>query len=184
MRFAIFAIGAALAAVLAGFGAPRPAAADTITVTVSPGCGTIAACIGTANPGDTIHIPAGAYTESATLDKAVSLIGAGASASVWVAPSNDRILTVTAPMTASTVIANLTFRDANFLGFGGAIRLQGGAQPALRRLSFVSNSATGGGAISTYAGLNLADSEFKLNASTTLTGGAIAAAAGSIYITR
>ncbi|MBK8834996.1 MAG: hypothetical protein IPO29_09045, partial [Anaerolineae bacterium] len=171
--------------VLAGFSTPLPAAADTITVTVSPGCGTIAACIGAASPGDTVFIPAGTYTESATLDKAVSLIGAGASSAIWVAAPNDRILTVTSPMTASTVIANLTFRGGNpGSGLaGGAMRLQADAQPALRRLNFASNTAAVGGAISSYAGLNLADSEFTLNTSTVLTGGAIAAA-GSVYVTR
>ena len=110
MRFAILAIGAALAAVLAGFSTPLPAAADTITVTVSPGCGTIAACIGAASPGDTVFIPAGTYTESATLDKAVSLIGAGASSALWVAPPNDRLLTCPLPTAAPTVIAHTTFR--------------------------------------------------------------------------
>ncbi len=99
MKLAAFAFAALLSALGGSLAQARKASADTITVTVSAGCGSIAACIVTANPGDTISIPAGQYTESVTLDKAVSLIGASPANRIWNAATGDRVLTVTAPMT-------------------------------------------------------------------------------------
>src|SRR5436305_4385712 len=64
--------------------------ASVITVTSS-----IQAAIDAANDGDTVLVPAGLYTESLTLNKPVSLIGADANTTVIHALANQRVLTVT-----------------------------------------------------------------------------------------
>src|SRR5690349_3892996 len=72
-------------------GPARQAYAGTLNF---PGCAaSIQECIDLANPGDTILISAGNYTESLTLSKAVSLTGALSSTAVLHAPPNTRILT-------------------------------------------------------------------------------------------
>jgi hypothetical protein len=86
-------VGAALVLLLLASGPTRKAYASTLTY---PGCAsTIQGCIDSANPGDTIMIQAGDYTESLTLSKAVSLTGALSSTTilhalpltrVWVGP--------------------------------------------------------------------------------------------------
>src|SRR4051812_2881563 len=45
------------------------------TFTVGGTCATIQDCIDATNPGDEVHIPAGDYTESLTIDKAISVTG-------------------------------------------------------------------------------------------------------------
>src|SRR6185503_1134612 len=111
---------------------------------------TIQAAIDAAIPGDSVVIPAGHYTESLTLNKAVSLRGALSSTTIIHALAGERVLTVTgAAINNSTVISGLTFRDGNTTDFpgGGAIRVEGFAQPLLQNLIITNNQAstTGGG---------------------------------------
>ncbi len=125
--------------------------------TVGGPCGaTIQACID--NPsvvaGDRILIPAGRYTESLTLNKAVSLIGADAGTTIVHAVIDDRAMLITgSAITATTIISGLTFAGGNLTGFtcpagcGGGILVTGAAQPLIQN-SVISNNRTdfhGGG---------------------------------------
>src|SRR5437667_284770 len=112
-----------------------------------PACGaSIQACVDAASPGDTIFIPAGNYTESLTLSKAVSLTGALSSTTILHALPNTRVLTVTgAAVDSSVVISGLTFAGGHALGgscqtaCGGAMLITGSARPLLVNLT-ISNS--------------------------------------------
>src|SRR5579859_7784841 len=136
--------GAALVLLVVAGRPARPAYAATLTF---PGCAsTIQGCIDGASPGDTILISAGAYTESLTLSKAVSLTGALSSTTILHALPNTRVLTVTgAAVDSSVVISGLTFAGGHAVGSncpagcGGAILITATAQPLLINLT-ISNS--------------------------------------------
>jgi hypothetical protein len=130
--------------------------------TVGGLCGaTIQACID--NPGvldgDRILIPAGRYTESLTLDKAVSLIGADADTTVIHALSGQRVLTITGSViTATTAISALTFTGGSVSGIGcqaacgGGILVTGTARPQIENTAIISNRAAAGGGIYMHVG--------------------------------
>ncbi len=62
-------------------------------------------------PGGTVNIPAGVYTESLTLYKPVSLVGAGPGSTIINAALNDRVLTVTGnTILPTTQIVSLTLQ--------------------------------------------------------------------------
>src|SRR6266852_258621 len=131
-------VGAALVLLILAGGPARPAYAGTLNF---PGCAsTIQGCIDIANPGDTILISAGDYTESLTLSKTVSLTGALSSTTILHALPNTRVLTVTgAAVNSSVVISGLTFTGGMVTGTlscpescGGGILITGTAQPLLR----------------------------------------------------
>src|SRR5437899_9091185 len=106
--------------------------ANVITVSAS-----IQAAINSASDGDSVFVPAGLYTESLTLDKAVSLLGADANTTNIHALTNQRVLTVTgASITPSTIISGLTFTggdvDINVIADttrAGGIYVGNGAAP-------------------------------------------------------
>jgi hypothetical protein len=84
--------------------AARPLA-DVLTV--GGACGTtIQACVDFANPGDEVHIPAGLYTESVTVDKAISVTGDLSSTTIIHAVDSQRVMTITGA--ASVSLADLT----------------------------------------------------------------------------
>lgn len=95
----------------------RPLATD---YTVGGPCGaTIQTCIDNSIvlAGDRILIPTGTYTESVTLNKPVSLIGADAETTIIQAVANQRVMTVTGPTIAnSVVISNLTITGGRLDG--------------------------------------------------------------------
>ena len=126
-------------------------AATTYTYPGAPPCNTtLQACINAAAAGDTINILAGTITESLTLNKAVSLIGAGPYVTILKAPANQRVLTVSGNVTPGTVISGLMFTGGNAvsgLDYGGGIYLITPAQPLLAGVVISNNHATSGGGI-------------------------------------
>ena len=104
-------------------------------------------------PGDTIRIKPGIYTQSVTLAKPVSLIGDGRATTVLNAEPGQRVLTVTGSISFTTVISGLTFKDGNAAGSvcpsacGGGVLIAGAARPTLQNIALVNNTAAfqGGG---------------------------------------
>ena len=122
---------------------------------VGPCSASLQQCIDAAvvQPGDTIRIKPGIYTQSVTLAKPVSLIGDGRATSVFNAEPGQRVLTVTGSISFTTVISGLTFKDGNAAGSvcpgacGGGVLIAGAARPTLQNIALVNNTAAwqGGG---------------------------------------
>ncbi|MBI5567613.1 MAG: hypothetical protein HY870_22130 [Chloroflexi bacterium] len=115
---------------------------------------TLQACIDGSIAGDVIYILPGVYVQSFTLNKAVSLIGAGANTTTLKAPPNMRVLTVSGSINSSTIISGLTFMGGNVTGHGGAILINTPAQPLLHSLIISGNRATNNGG-GVYFGSNV-----------------------------
>lgn len=148
----LWPIGVALLTIMGWLAGSAPTyAADII---VNPG-DSIQEAIDTAFPGDNILIMAGHYTESFTLNKAVSLIGEGAETTVLHAEPDDRVMTASVTIANSMVISGLTFTDGDLIsitancpeGCGGAIYLSATSRPILQNLVIENNTAAenGGG---------------------------------------
>jgi predicted outer membrane repeat protein len=163
MAFPVLLASFALAGVLLLLGQPA-AAARPSTDRTFPGAApcdtTLQACINGSANGDVIHIQAGTYPASVTLDRAVSLIGAGSGSTTLTALSGKRVITVTGVIVqASTVISGMTLTGGDVSGAGSCpsrcgagLLIANAAQPALTNLRVTSNRALFGGGI--YAGLN------------------------------
>src|SRR5205085_11731585 len=86
-----------------------------------PGSGacstTLQACINGTAAGSVINISAGHYTESVTLNKALSLIGANQATTFLRALPGQRVITMTgAAIGSSSLISGLTFFAGSALG--------------------------------------------------------------------
>jgi len=113
----------------------------------------IQGCIDAASPGDLVQVPAGLYNESLTLDKAVSLVGLGVTASdtvVSAAALADRVLLVRgASVDETVVITNLTLSDGVASGSelifrnGGGVLVFDGARPSIAHVVIRDNLADG-----------------------------------------
>lgn len=116
-------------------------------IVINPG-DSIQAAIDSANNGDVIVIHAGTYTESLTLNKAVSLLGDDRATTIVGAASAQRVMTITGAAISNTVmISGLTFAHGNMIGSGGGILIAGNARPLLENLIVAENQASvsGGG---------------------------------------
>lgn len=85
-------------AVLAGLSLGKPALANApgaLSAATIPVTTTIQAAIDAAQAGDIVSIPAGAYTESLTIDKSLTLTGAGSGATIVHAIAGQRVISVT-----------------------------------------------------------------------------------------
>lgn len=124
-----------------------------ITVTT-----TIQAALDAAAPGDTVIVPAGLYTESLTLSKAISLTGVSSATTIIHAIPNQRVLTITgATIDNSVVISGLMLTGGRATGgsgglscptlCGGGILVNNNAHPLLQNLIITNNQAdySGGG---------------------------------------
>jgi hypothetical protein len=113
---------AALGAVAIG-SSLQPIQAATVCVGTASGCqSTISAAVGAAAAGDTIQVAAGTYKEVVTINKPLSLIGAGSATTIIDATglSNGVIVDGSAKAPNSgvsdVVIAGFTIENANFQG--------------------------------------------------------------------
>jgi predicted outer membrane repeat protein len=140
-------LGAALLLALAG---GRSAQAAPQVIFVNPG-ESIQAAIDGAAPGETIVVNAGTYTESLTLNKAVSLTGVSSATVIVRALADQRVLTATgAAVNSSVVISGLSLTGGNVTGLlaaGGGLLVTGDARPRLENLRIYSNTTAfwGGG---------------------------------------
>jgi fibronectin-binding autotransporter adhesin len=146
---------------VAWYVAPPPLGNDANDcASVATPCATIQHAIDVANDGDQVFIASGFYTQSATLAKPVSLIGADCDTTIIHAVEGQRVLTVTgATISNSVVISGLTLTGADIAsypscpeGCGGGIYIIDGAQPKLTHLNLTHNHAVLGGGVFIYNG--------------------------------
>ena len=151
---------------------------------VTPPCNTtLQACINGSSAGDAISIAANVYITSVTLNKAVSLIGAGAGSTILQALPGQRVMAVTAAMNSSTQIAGLTLQGGNAgAANGGGLYLSAGAQPLIQNISVNANFAQSGGGIYAASPITLANVSVSSNAATNGSGGGVYVAGNSVVM--
>ena len=162
--------------------APSPLGSDANDC-ASPAtpCATVQHAIDVATDGDQVLIASGLYTQSSTLNKAVSLIGADRDTTILHAIEGQRVLTVTgATISNSVVISGLTFTGGN-ADYGGGIYSD--APLTVMNSRFVSNTAWDGGGLYIIGNANLSDVDFRDNTATDL-GGAVNARNGTLNLMR
>jgi uncharacterized repeat protein (TIGR01451 family) len=147
---------------------------------VGGACGaTIQACIDFASPDDMVSIPAGVYSESVVLAKAVSLVGADAATTVVTPPAGRGLTIDAASIGPSVVVEHLTFSGGDVSGgnvcfsgdqtnCGGGILVTGGAQPTLQHLVLANNRAWEGGGLYSETGSSLTLSDLTLEGNTSV----------------
>jgi nitrous oxidase accessory protein NosD len=92
-------------------------------ITTSVCAGSLQACLDAASDGDTVIIPAGTYTESLTLNKAITLTGVNSATTIIHAIEGQRVLTVTgAPISASIVISGFTLMGGHAATGGSLLK--------------------------------------------------------------
>jgi len=137
-------------------------------------CATISQAISQANPGNTIQIAVGAYTESFTIDKSLTLQGAGEGsttiqAHVQPGMATNRVITI--PDGLVVKIADVTIRHGQAIGNGasgqgGGIRNEGSIL-ALTGVTLNKNEASvGGGMYNTSSSPTLTNVAFIGNEAT------------------
>jgi hypothetical protein len=122
-------------------------------------CATITYAIGQANPGNSINIAAGIYTEWFIVDKSLSLQGAGKDSTIIQGSSQQgegisRVVTI--PKRLIVGISDMTIRHGNVIGGGSSGRGGGigieNSELTLENVDLLRNEATYGGGIHNNAG--------------------------------
>lgn len=143
----------------------------TVHTVCATGCdfSSIQAAINAAVPGDTINLSGETFTEPFTLDRNLTIEGAGAQATILQAATapgiaNSRVVTITAGVTAT--ITGVTIRYGNISGgypegYGSGIFNLGAL--TLDHSDVISNSASYGGGIFTTKALTLTNSAIISN---------------------
>jgi predicted outer membrane repeat protein len=140
---------------------PSHAQAETHSLTIVC-ASSIQACLDGAHDGDTVVIPAGTYTESLTLSKAITLTGVNSMTTIIHAIEGQRVLTVTgAPISTSIVISGLTLMSGHADTGGGLFADQ---PVTLINMRFISNTALLNGGGLAAGTVVIFDSEFIGNA--------------------
>ena len=154
----------------------------------APCATTLQACINGSNAGDVIHIAAGVFTQSFTLGKAVSLVGAGADLTWLHAQPNNRVITITNEITASILISGMTIAGgsvpnaATQYAGGGGVTIGVGNQVIFNRVVFRENVAGNfGGGLRSISPVTIVNSLFLSN--TAGLGGGLDASLTSATIT-
>ncbi len=142
--------------------APNGADSGSCAVQTSP-CQTIAYALTQAN-GDTVHIAAGTYLENITIDKSVTLQGAGQGMTIIDGNASDTVVTIGAAQTIHVTLADLTITNGAGSTGGGILnspQAVTNSLTTLNRVTVSNNDATDGGGI--FNGL---DGALSLNNST------------------
>jgi predicted outer membrane repeat protein len=128
-------------------------------IVINPGQ-SIQAAIDAANPGDTIVINAGIYTEGLSLSKAVSLTGVSSAMAIIRAPSGGHVIAVNGSNVNQTVVISGLLITGGSSNYGGGMYVTDNAQPLIQNVTFTGNSASsdgwgGGGGLYSSSSLTL-----------------------------
>ena len=137
--YAYFALALALA-----FGGAQVALAKDIAVPRD--FPTIQEALAVADAGDTILVAAGTYRERISLNKSVSLIGAGPATTILDAEEKGTVVSATGVISSSTTISGFTIKNGNATN-GGGIYCSATASPLITGNKIINNSATNGGGV-------------------------------------
>ncbi len=144
-------------------------------------CATITHAIGQSNPGNTIEIAAGTYTESFTIDKSLTLQGSGQGSTIIQAHAvpgvaGERVITIPAGLVVE--IANATIRHGQVAGNGAAGEGGGifssGSTLILKNVTLNANAARSGG------GLYNKNGSFSFLTGVTFSGNKVTAVGGGM----
>ncbi len=127
---------------------------DNDCLDASHPCATVGYAIGRANPGNTIEIAAGTYTESFTIDRSINLLGAGEDGTIVQAhavpgTAGARVITIASGLNIE--ISGVTIRHGQVTGSGaagegGGIFIRDSAV-LLRNVTLHANAARSGGGL-------------------------------------
>lgn len=139
-------------------------------------CATIGAAIALAAGGDTVNVGPGTYTDTLTIDRDLTIIGAGRDLTIIGAGGGQRVLTVAGGAT-SLVARGVTLRGGQPAGSGGAVENRGHmtlADSAVRQsaASAGEDGSASGGGIANFGHLTVEESVVAGNAA--FIGGGIA----------